>query len=341
MNTVQNYNIFKNLMLYTFVMLMGFLVYKLQIIMILFFAAFIVASSIEPVVKYLSQKMPRKSAVILVTVFGVVSIALFLVPFLNILIAQSIAFLKNLPAYWEKLSLLTTWLERIRKMHILPDIAQLFSFASSLGQNVLSSSIDSIKNIVSAVMFTFLTAMLTLYMLMDRVYLKDKILSFFPVEKREKAVGILSIISQKVGGYVISQIIIISIICVILSLALLILKVEFSLILGFSAAVLELIPVVGPIISAVLIFLAAFAQKPVLGVVALVVYGIVQWFVDNVVRPFVFSKFLSMHPLTFIFSLFVGASFFGVAGMLLAPAFAAAICVLIDELYLKRINAAI
>ena len=56
MNTNKNYNIFKNLILYTFVILLGIIFYKLQFIVILFFAAFIVASAIDPLINFLSKK---------------------------------------------------------------------------------------------------------------------------------------------------------------------------------------------------------------------------------------------------------------------------------------------
>ena len=356
MNLTPNFNIFKNLILYTFVLLVGFFIYKIQFIAILFFAAFIVASAINPLINILSKKMPRTSALITVAIIGLILISIFLVPFLNILIAQTLSFLKQAPVYWEKLNSfisqtsdggiigilnsfgLTKWVESARQIGILPSMSQILAFASTFGQNILSGSISLTKNFLTSIMFIFTMSMLTLFMLIDKNYLKDKTLSFFPEEKRERTAEILRIISKKVGGYVVSQLIVISAVCILVSLGLFIIKVEFALILGVLAAVLELIPVVGPIATAILIGLVALAQKPILAVFALIVYGIIQWFVDNIIRPFVVSKFLKMHPLTFIFSLFAGGTFFGVTGLLLAPPAVAAICVLIDELYLTKIN---
>ena len=353
MNSIQNYNIFKNLMLYTFVILAGVLIYKLQFIAILFFAAFIVASAINPLINLLSKKMPRNVAVIAVGITGLILISIFLVPFINILIAQTLSFLKEAPSSWEKLVSFTSqtkdtgiigvlnsfglgkWVDYARHIGVLPDMTQIMSFASTMGQNVLSSSIDLTKNFLTSIMFIFTMAMLTLFMLIDKIYLKDKILSFFPEEKRERSSEILRIISKKVGGYVISQIIVISAVFILVSSGLFILRVEFAMILGVIAALLELIPVIGPIITTILIGLVALAQKPILAVFALIAYGIIQWLVDNIIRPFVVSKFLKMHPLTFIFSLLAGGTFLGVTGLLLAPPAVAAACVLIDELYLK------
>jgi len=356
MSLNKNYNIFKNLLLYTFVILLGVLIYKLQFIVILFFAAFIIASAIDPLIIVLSKKIPRNIAIILVIIVGLILTALFLVPFVNILMAQTLAFLKEAPVYWEKLDSfisqtngkgligllnefgLGKWINYANNIGVLKDMTQLMSFASTLGQNILTGSIDLTKNFLTSIMFIFTMAMLTLFMLIDKNYLKNKTLSYFPLESRERAMEILRIISKKVGGYVISQVIVLSTVFVLVSLGLFLIKVEFALILGVIAAFLELIPVIGIIITTVLIGLVALAQKPILAIFALITYGIIQWLVDNVIRPFVVSKFLKMHPLTFIFSLLAGAFFFGMAGILLAPPAVAAICVLIDELYLNKIN---
>ncbi len=356
MNLSQNYNIFKNLILYTFVLLLIFFVYKIQFIAILFFGAFIIASAIDPLVKILSKKMPRKAAIAILTITGVFLIAVFLIPLINIAIAQSLSFLKDFPTYSKKiLSLIFQadskgiiglldslgfhkWTSYVKNIGILPNMTQITAFISSVGQNVLTSSLDITKSFLTSIMFMFTLAMLTLFMLIDKHYLSDKLFSFFPEEKREKTISIMRIISKKVGGYVISQIIIIAAVFILVSLGLYFLKVQYALILGILAAFLELIPVIGPIITALLIGFVALAQYPLLAVFALIMYGVSQWLVDNIIRPFVVAKFLEMHPLTFIFSLFTGAAFFGIAGLILAPAIAAVICVLIDELYLKKIN---
>ena len=55
-------------------------------------------------------------------------------------------------------------------------------------------------------------------------------------------------------------------------------------------------------------------------------------------RPVIFGKLMDMHPLTIIVSLLVGARFLGFWGVILGPAIASVICVLVDELYLKRID---
>jgi len=59
---------------------------------------------------------------------------------------------------------------------------------------------------------------------------------------------------------------------------------------------------------------------------------------NNLVRPYIFGKFLDLHPLIIYLFLFITAQYLGVVGVIFAPAIAATVCVLIQELYIKNIN---
>ena len=124
----------------------------------------------------------------------------------------------------------------------------------------------------------------------------------------------------------------------IITVGLTLIGVNFSLVLGLIAAVLDIIPIVGPIIGATIVILVSLAQKPILALWALIIYIAAEWLADTFIRPIVYGKFLNLHPLTLIFSLLAGTAIFGFIGVILAPAFAATISVLIDELYIKKIS---
>ena len=59
---------------------------------------------------------------------------------------------------------------------------------------------------------------------------------------------------------------------------------------------------------------------------------------NNLVRPYIFGKFLDIHPLIIYLFLFITAQYLGIVGVIFAPAIAATICVLIQELYIRNIN---
>ena len=70
----------------------------------------------------------------------------------------------------------------------------------------------------------------------------------------------------------------------------------------------------------------------------IVVFAIAQLVENNFVRPFVFGKFLNLHPLLIYLFLFIMAKYAGIVGVVFAPAVAATVCVLYEELYMKNLN---
>jgi predicted PurR-regulated permease PerM len=73
-------------------------------------------------------------------------------------------------------------------------------------------------------------------------------------------------------------------------------------------------------------------------ITTLIVMVIAQLVENNFVRPYAFSKLMDLHPTIIFLSLILGGKYFGFIGVLFGPAMAAAIFVLLDELYLKNIK---
>ena len=72
--------------------------------------------------------------------------------------------------------------------------------------------------------------------------------------------------------------------------------------------------------------------------IVLMVFAITQIAENNLIRPYIFGKMLDLHPLIIYFFILITAQYLGVTGVIFAPAIAATVCVLIEELYIKSIN---
>ena len=69
-----------------------------------------------------------------------------------------------------------------------------------------------------------------------------------------------------------------------------------------------------------------------------VVFAVAQLIENNFVRPYVFGKLLNIHPILIYLFLFISAKYMGIIGVVFAPAIAATVCVLIEELYIKNLE---
>ncbi len=122
------------------------------------------------------------------------------------------------------------------------------------------------------------------------------------------------------------------------ALGLMFLKVEYAVMLGLIAGILDIVPIVGPTFALLIGVLFASQQGWVVVLFTILVYLTAQWISNNFIRPLVFGKFLDLHPIIIIFAFLIAGQFLGVWGVILSPAIAALLLTLFDELYLKTIN---
>jgi predicted PurR-regulated permease PerM len=104
----------------------------------------------------------------------------------------------------------------------------------------------------------------------------------------------------------------------------------FSLIAGIG----EMIPTIGPIVSAVPPALVAFTIDPILGLWVILLFVLIQQLENNLIVPVVMGHSLDFHPVSIIFAVLVMGSLFGLFGAVLAMPVAAIVKVCWEEFYL-------
>jgi predicted PurR-regulated permease PerM len=84
--------------------------------------------------------------------------------------------------------------------------------------------------------------------------------------------------------------------------------------------------------------IAVLKSGPVILFFTAVIFIVAQLVENNFVRPYVFGKFLNLHPLLIYMFIFIAAKYIGVIGVVFAPAIAATVAVLVEELYMKSLE---
>ena len=329
----------KNIIFFIIAILFLIFITKIKDIAILFFASYVIACSLNPIVDKLNRKMSRSLVASLVLGVVLLVTALFLVPIGFMAGHQIKAFLNTLPG---QISALKSFIINtpILKQTILSqlDLGEVLSSASGFTTNFVNSSISASMGVASAIVYFLAACIIIYYFMSDKEVVKKTYVSLFPRPMKERAEEILDTISQKIGGYVLAQVVTIASVGIIMTIGLALLRVDYAVLLGVLNAVLDLIPVVGPGIALLITLLVAYKMGPVTLLLILLVFVIAQWAENNLIRPFIFGKFLDLHPLVIYFFLFVTAQYLGVIGVIFAPAIAATVCVLIEELYIKNVN---
>ncbi len=342
MNNMNNYrvSISTSSIVTFFLLIITFMfIYQIKDVLLLLFASFVITSALLPTVDWMSKKVPRGLVVIFIYLVGIIVLLTLLIPFVSIIVSQSQEFIKKFPGYWVQITQILYDLEIFAASKgFIPDYSQVIAQASKIGQEILGKSIGFTINIFTGIAGAFTLAVIIVFLLLDKEAIGKGYLKLFPPKYREQAKNITESISHKVGGYVRGQLLLMFAVGLLTAIGLKIINMEFALLLGIIAGVMEIIPIVGPVLAAVPAFIVALAQDPWLALWVIVVYLIVQRLENHILTPMILGTFLEMHPLIIIIAILVAASTLGVFGVILSPAIAASLYVLFQELYLKKIE---
>ena len=111
---------------------------------------------------------------------------------------------------------------------------------------------------------------------------------------------------------------------------------EYAVALAFVVALLDVIPMIGATIGAVVVTAIAFAEDPKIGIACIIFYVIYQQVENYVIYPRVMSKSVDVPGAVTVIAALVGAALLGVVGALLAIPTAAAILMLTREVFVRR-----
>lgn len=312
---------------------------KIVGILMLFFGSYVIACALNPFVTKLMNKMSRPLASSIVMFSSIVAIIALFIPIFFVAFKEIKTFMVTLP---DKITEFANFLMNFKingsKLPDMIDVDAILNNSSDVAQNVVNHSLTITAGIIQAVVILVAMTMIVYYILIDKAYLKAKFLEFFPPDLKDKAQDILSTISSKVGKYVRAQILSMVAVGIMVSIVLVIFRVEYSTLLGLISGILDIIPILGPSIALGVILLVAYPLGLTKLVLIIIGFLAVQQISNYIVRPVLFGKMMSLHPLMIFLALFLAQQFLGFWGVILSPAIAATVCVLIDELYLKPIN---
>lgn len=320
------------------IILLRFLSHITAIVM-LFFAAYVLACSLNPLVDKFSTKMSRPlSASIVMSGVTLIVFAIIL-PIIVIAVRQIELFVMSAP---KQFTLIKAFVlkqqilgQSVLSMINLPSIVEP---VSNFTKSIVEQSIALTLNFASALVYLLAMCVITYYFIVDKELIRKGFMLLFPDHIKQKADTIMTTISEKIGRYIVAQLTVIASVGICVMIPLLCLKIDCAVLLGVISAILDLIPVIGPTIAGIICVFMCWSYGPVIVGLIIIFFLLAQWIENNFIRPYIFGKFFDLHPLIIFFALFVTAKYLGIIGVVLAPAIAATIAVLIDELYIKPIN---
>lgn len=295
--------------------------YLIRDLLIILFIAIILMSALSPLVKFfLKLKFPKVLAIGLTYVIVMAILGGILAGLLPPLIEETSKFVANFPVLLSHLLDITN-----------VDKSILQSELSSISKNAFSITIKAFDNIVA----TIFLLVVTFYLLSERENLESRIPTLF-VGNEEKAKLLIVKIEEKLGSWLWGQVFLSLIIGVLSYIGLTLLHLPYALPLALFAGVMETVPVIGPIISAIPAIILAFTVSPILAAGVAVLYFVIQQLENSLIVPQVMQRAVGLNPLFVILAIAVGSRLLGIGGALLAVPFAVVVQIIIAHVIENR-----
>ncbi len=277
---------------------------QIQDILFLLFIAFILMTALRPPIEFLERfRIPRVFSILLiyVVVFGFFGVS----------------FASAVPSLASQVNRLMAELPEITA-RVLPeldiDVRSITQQIAPIGENLVRVTVSIFSNV-----FTLLTVLVfAFYFLLERRNTERVLTSWVGEASAQRVMDGLRAVEMKLGAWVRGQMFLMLCIGVFVYVGLLLLHVEYALPLAILAGILEIIPIVGPIISAVPAVVIALATSPFLALSVVALYFITQQIENNVVVPLVMKKSVGVSPLLAIVAFMVGGKLAGLTGIFLA-----------------------
>lgn len=286
----------------------------------IFFAA-VVASALEPAVRLLSKvKIPRflAAALLYVLVFVVLASVFYLL--IPALISETRQLSVDLPTkYREFIKGVETFIGS-RGIEINLQ-AQIESFLNTIqfGFKGGASNIFGLtSNVFGGLMSFILVIVVSFYLVLQKNGIEQFLKSFIPTAHQEYVTVLWKRVQDRIGRWFQGQLLLGVFMGTFLFLALWLMGVKYALTIAFMAGVLEIIPVIGPILTGLLALALISFQSPMLALGALLIYIVMEQIQQHVFVPMFMSKALGLSPIVIIVALLVATKLIGFWGILLA-----------------------
>lgn len=297
-----------------------FVIYLLADILAALFFAVIVASAMEPAIEWFKErKIPRIPTVILVYLIlaAIFFFSIYLILPLLMEELQSVSL-----SYPELQQRVVVEFERAGKIPLFSFFNENLENLAGIPANYTEKIGGGIFNLASlffgGVLSFVLIVVFSFYLASQEKGIENFLRLVTPLTHELYVIDLWERSQRKLGRWLRAQVLLGALVGVLIFLGLTIMGIKNALLFAVIAAVFEIIPVVGPILAAIPPTIVAFFSSPLLGLLVVLLFTVVQQTESHVIIPVVMRKAVGLSPLIVVLALLIGAKIGGIFGLLLA-----------------------
>jgi predicted PurR-regulated permease PerM len=284
----------------------------------------ILASAMDPLADYLSlRKIPRVVSVLLVYLVVLGAAALVISLIIPPLLEQYQVLRLNMPEYVMAIQ------ERLGTSFSVSEFWTEVINSFGGGNSIITSTFGFFNGF-----FSFVAVLvISFYLVAEEKGMKNFVAAFLPDQHQEFTVNLLEKIQKKMGMWILGQLGASVSVFILAFIGLSLLKVQYALFLALIVGLFEVMPYIGPILSALPAIFFAFLQEPVLAGAVAVLYGLIHMVEGYIIVPKIMQKAIGTSPLLVLFALLVGFKLAGIVGLLIAVPLSTALTVVVQEFW--------
>src|SRR3954463_8031457 len=200
-----------------------------------------------------------------------------------------------------------------------------------------TAALDVTRSVITFVAGVVTILFMTFFMLLEGAAWRDRLIALLPARIQPRAHGMASEIGRTIGGYITGNLLISAIAGFFTTIVLLAVGVPFALALGLLVAILDLIPLAGATLGAIVVTLVALTESLTSALIVLAFFIVYQQLENHLLQPIVYGRTVKLSPLAILVSVLIGAEVAGVIGALGAIPVAGTIhIVIVDWLAHRR-----
>ena len=301
------------------VLALAYTLWFLRDLVLVVLASLVIASAIEPMAKSLTRrKIPRVISVLAVYLIFFSTFFAVIVFVLPPVLFETKDLLNSIPGYLDNIN---------SNANVGQTFQNLSEQINVLLEGVRSGNfIGAVSMVFGGIMSFVLMVVFSFYFAINEKGIEEFLRVVTPANKEDYILDLWRRSQEKMGFWLQGQLLLAVLIGVLVYLGLMVLGVPNALPLAVIAGLFELIPVFGPILSAVPAVALGFATGGItLALLVAGLYLIIQQFENNLIYPLVVTKVVGVPPVLSILALLVGAKLAGILGILLSIPIAAAL----------------
>jgi predicted PurR-regulated permease PerM len=305
-------------------------------ILVLLGLAFFIAVGLDPAVRWLYRRgLPRWAAVTVVLVVTLGTLVGFLVLAVPVFVTQAGVLANELPHYLRSLNKHSSTLGKLNaRYHFASALQKLLrghgtSFGAILGVG---------KVVLGLVASVLVVVIVSVYLLVDLPRVRHGLYLLAPKSRRPRMVLLTDEMLDRVGGYVLGNLLTSLVAGVGTYAWALIFGIPYALLLSLLVALIDLIPVIGSTIGGIIVSLVALTVSPEIAIATAIYYFVYRFLEDYWLTPRIMARTVAVPGLVTVVATILGGAVLGLVGALVAIPVAAAIKLLLEEVAGPRLE---